>query len=142
MNSLKEYGDLFERLDLTELSVKEGDFELTLKKKSVVLAENAKVGVASEKAAIENAVSEEEPKAQIPAGTEVKAPLLGIFSGKIGEKQPVKIGDKVKKGDILCTIEAMKMLNEVEAPADGVITDISAKDGDLVEYNQVLFKIA
>ena len=141
MNSLKDYGDLFKDLDLTELSVKDGDFELTLKKKNYVLSETV-LPVNNQQTAAPSEEKVPETIQETTPGTEVKAPLLGIFSGKIGEKQPVKIGDKVKKGDVLCTIEAMKMLNEVEAPADGVITDISAKDGDLVEYNQVLFKIA
>ena len=129
MNSLKDYGDLFERLGLSELKVEEGDFKLTLRKKEKSL----EATVISEKKEIE-----EKPEHQ---GTEVKAPLLGIFYGKVGEKRPLVIGDKVKKGDCLCTIEAMKMLNEVLSPTDGEIMEIIAKEGDLVEYNQTLFII-
>lgn len=126
MNSLKDYGDLFERLGLSELSVEEGDFKLTLKKK-----------INSAKPVITPPIEEKVTK----KGTEVKAPLLGIFYGKVGEKEPLKVGDMVRKGECICTIEAMKMLNEVLAPVDGEIKEITASDGDLVEYNQVLFVI-
>ncbi len=147
MNSLNDYGDLFERLGLTELSVKEGDFELTLKKKAdiseaVVVRENAEETPQKNNNVIRIDGGKTNPKGQSKQGTEVKAPLLGIFYGKVGEKEPVKVGDKVKKGDCLCTIEAMKMLNEVLSPIDGEIVEISAKDGELVEYNQMLFVVA
>ena len=53
----------------------------------------------------------------------------------------MKEGDAVKEGDILCTIEAMKMMNEVRSPIDGIVKKVLASEGDLVEYNQVLFVI-
>ena len=139
MNSLKDYGDLFERLDLTELSVEEGDFKLTLKKKINTISVNK--NMIEDDSHNSQAVSEKEAEKTVQQGTEVKSPLLGIFYGKVGEREPLKIGDKVHKGDCICTIEAMKMLNEVQAPVDGEIKEILAKEGDLVEYNQVLFVI-
>ncbi len=136
MNSLKEYGDLFERLGLSELSVEEGDFKLTLKKKIKGCE------ISDRQEIIEKIKPEEKTEQKVTKkGTEVKAPLLGIFYGKVGEKEPLKVGDKVSKGDCLCTIEAMKMLNEVSSPIDGEIKAISAKEGELVEYNQTLFII-
>ena len=139
MNSLKDYGDLFERLGLTELSVEEGDFRLTLKKKINIVTDIK--NVAEDNSHNSESLTEKIPEKAVSQGTEVKAPLLGIFYGKVGEKEPLKIGDKVHKGDCICTIEAMKMLNEVQAPVDGEIKEILAKEGDLVEYNQVLFVI-
>ena len=53
----------------------------------------------------------------------------------------VRIGTKVKKGDILCILEAMKLMNEIQAEKDGTIVDICAKNGDVVEFGQVLFKV-
>ena len=53
----------------------------------------------------------------------------------------MQIGSKVKKGDVLCIIEAMKLLNEITAEADGEIVDICVNNGDIVEYGQVLYKI-
>ena len=53
----------------------------------------------------------------------------------------VKVGDRVKKGDVLCIIEAMKLMNEIESDVDGEIVEICCNDEDLVEYGSVLFKI-
>ena len=71
-------------------------------------------------------------------GTEIKAPLLGVF---YANEVPVKEGDEVKKGDVLCSIEAMKMMNEVRSSADGKVLKILAENGALVEYHQTLFVI-
>ncbi len=73
----------------------------------------------------------------VPAGDTVKAPLLGIFHPSAGGTERT-VGDRVKKGEAICTIEAMKMMNEVAAPRDGVIRAILPKDGALVEFDQDL----
>jgi len=74
---------------------------------------------------------------------EVKSPIVGVFyTAPQPEAMPfVNIGSKVKKGDVLCIIEAMKLLNEITAEHDGEIADICIKNGDIVEYGQALFKI-
>ena len=58
-----------------------------------------------------------------------------------GEKPFVQVGDRVKKGQVLCILEAMKLMNEYTAPQDGKIVDICVTDGQLAEYGQCLFKI-
>lgn len=72
---------------------------------------------------------------------EIKAPLVGTFYQAPGpDDQPyVKVGKQVKKGDVVGIIEAMKLMNEVVAPQDGVILSIDATDGNMVQYGQVLF---
>lgn len=74
---------------------------------------------------------------------EVKSPMVGMFyQAPSPEAEPyVRVGSKVKKGDVLCVIEAMKLLNEITADTDGEIVDICIENGQLVEYGQVLFKI-
>ena len=74
---------------------------------------------------------------------EVKSPLVGVFYAAPSPDSEtfVSIGSRVKKGDVLCIIETMKLLNEITAEVDGEIVDICVKDGDVVEYGQVLFKI-
>ncbi len=69
--------------------------------------------------------------------------MVGVFySSPSPEAEPfVKVGSKVKKGDVLCIIEAMKLLNEINADTDGEIVDICVNNGDVVEYGQPLFKI-
>ena len=73
----------------------------------------------------------------------IKSPMVGTFYGRPSPKadQFVKVGYKVKKGDILCIVEAMKLMNEIESEYDGEVVEILAKDDDMVEYGQVLIKI-
>lgn len=75
--------------------------------------------------------------------TAVRAPMVGVFyaAPSPGAEPFVHVGFKVKKGETLCVIEAMKVMNEVTAEADGEIVDICVKDGDLVEYGCCLMKI-
>ena len=73
----------------------------------------------------------------------VKSPMVGIFyTAPSPEAEPfVKVGSKVKKGDTLCIIEAMKLMNDVVAEEDGEIVEICAENGALVEFGQILFKL-
>lgn len=90
-----------------------------------------------------------EPAAQAPAaapepkGTEVTAPMVGVFyaAPAPGDEPFVRVGSKVKAGETLCIIEAMKVLNEVTAEADGEVLEICVADGDLVEFGSCLMRI-
>lgn len=85
-------------------------------------------------------VKSEEPKVQ---GNIVKSPMVGTFYSKSSPTAEVfvKVGSKVKKGDTLCIIEAMKLMNEIESEFDGEIVEILANDDEMVEYGQALFVI-
>lgn len=74
---------------------------------------------------------------------EIKCPMVGVFySAPSPESDPyVKIGSFVKKGDILCVIEAMKLLNELNSDIDGEIAEVCVENGQVVEYGQTLFKL-
>lgn len=78
-----------------------------------------------------------------PEGNVVKSPMVGTFYSKSSPTAEsfVKIGSKVKKGDTLCIIEAMKLMNEIESEFDGEIVDILVNDDEMVEYGQALFVI-
>jgi acetyl-CoA carboxylase biotin carboxyl carrier protein len=73
----------------------------------------------------------------------VKSPMVGTFYSKSSPdaKEYVEVGSKVKKGDILCIVEAMKLMNEIESEFDGEIVEICVKDGEMVDYGKPLFKI-
>jgi len=75
--------------------------------------------------------------------TEVKSPLVGVYysAPSPDAENFVSIGSKVKKGDVLCIIETMKLMNEITAEQDGEIVDICVKNGDIAEFGQVLFKM-
>jgi len=89
--------------------------------------------------------AEEAPAAEAPKSTalEVKSPMVGTFykSPEPGAKAYVSVGDRVSKGQILCIIEAMKIMNEIESEYTGVIKENLAEDAQPVEYGQVLYKI-
>ncbi len=165
MNSLEEYGAIFEKLGLTELEVQDGDFKLKLRKEVAACgdrsfltknfegleggSQSSRYGNGFESNntshnftdSVNSALSNE-PQKEIERGEAIKSPLLGIFYELSGDKKAIKEGDSVREGDVLCTIEAMKMMNEVKATKSGIIKKICAKDGDLVEYNQELFIVA
>ena len=88
------------------------------------------------------APAEEEP-IDLSHTTAVRAPMVGVFyaAPAPGAEPFVQVGSKVKKGDTLCVIEAMKVMNEVTAEQDGEIVDICVKDGGLVEYGCCLMKV-
>ena len=144
-NSLKDYEEMFQRLSLSELEVEDGGFKLRMKKEwkasvPAAVAPESAVQIQASEMALE-AAKEAEPEAGVISGVEVKAPLLGVFYGAVGGKRAVEAGDKVEKGDVLCTLEAMKMMNEVKAPVSGTVKQVLAAEGDLVEFDQVLFVI-
>jgi acetyl-CoA carboxylase biotin carboxyl carrier protein len=87
----------------------------------------------------------EAPAAQEPkgGGNDVKSPMVGTFysAPEPGAKPYVSVGSRVSKGQILCIIEAMKIMNEIESEVAGVVTEVLASDAQPVEYGQPLFRI-
>ncbi len=86
-----------------------------------------------------------QPKAE-PAKSnllEVKSPMVGTYYGapEPGAKPYLSVGDRISKGQILCIIEAMKIMNEIESEFDGLVKEIAAENAHPVEYGQVLFRI-
>ena len=100
--------------------------------------------VAAAPAAASAAAGEAAPAAEateeLPAGTPVKSPLVGTFYSSPAPDAPpfVLVGQKVKEGDTLFIIEAMKTMNEIKSPCDGTVARILAQPGDMVEYNQTV----
>ena len=88
----------------------------------------------------------EAPAAPAPeaAGKEVPAPMVGVVYLQANpDADPyVQVGDSVKKGQVLCLIEAMKLMNEIVAPQDGVVSAILVENENIVEYGQALFRIS
>jgi acetyl-CoA carboxylase biotin carboxyl carrier protein len=85
------------------------------------------------------------PKAEAPksAALEIKSPMVGTFytAPEPGAKPYVSVGDRISKGQIVCIIEAMKIMNELESEFDGVVREINVSDAHPVEYGQVLYRI-
>ena len=100
---------------------------------------------ASQPTPAESVPAIEPPAAREPrvGGNEVKSPMVGTFysAPEPGAKPYVSVGSRVSKGQILCIIEAMKIMNEIESEFDGVVREMVAQDAQPVEYGQVLFRI-
>lgn len=128
--------------DIDTFEYKEGEFSITLHsaKKGTSTAVNA-AGVPLELPSADPVDASEE------AGDDsvlIKSPLVGTFyDAPASESKPfVKIGDHVKKGQVLAIVEAMKMMNEIESVCDGTVSEILVSNGSPVEYGQPLFKIS
>ncbi len=91
----------------------------------------------------ENLETAQTPKPSDPNLYNVTSPMLGVFySSPSPESESfVKVGDKVKKGDVLCIIEAMKLMNEIASEREGIIEEVCLSNGEIVEYGKTMFKI-
>ena len=89
------------------------------------------------------AAEAEETNVDFNRTREIKSPMVGVFyAAPSPDAKPfVEVGSKVKKGDVVCIVEAMKLMNEISAEFDGEVVDICVHNGDVVEYGQTLFKL-
>ena len=151
---LAEIADVMEDRGLTRVRVEEPDgtaveLERASVAQPVAVPMPMPSAMAAQVAAPTVAPAAPEPATQTPAaapepkGTEVTAPMVGVFyaAPAPGDEPFVRVGSKVKAGETLCIIEAMKVLNEVTAEADGEVLEICVADGDLVEFGSCLMSI-
>lgn len=140
---LAEIADVMEDRGLTRVRVEEPDgTAVELERASAAQPVAVPVPMPSAVAA-PVAAPATAPAAPEPMGTEVTAPMVGVFyaAPAPGDEPFVHVGSKVKAGETLCIIEAMKVLNEVTAEADGEVLEICVADGDLVEFGSCLMRI-
>lgn len=134
--TIKELAQLMDEMELTVLSYASPDESIRLER-GAVAAPTIPVAPAAEAQMRQETIK---TNAKL---FEVKSPTVGTFynAPEPGKSPYVQVGDTVRKGDILCLIEAMKMLNELTAERDGVIVEICAENQQIVEYGQPLFQI-
>ncbi len=132
---------------LTEISLEDGEQAITLRKEIVVasapqVVASAPVAAAAPVAPAASTDSKPAEKAA-PKGTPITSPMVGTFyKSPSPDAEPfVKVGSTVKKGDIVCIVEAMKMMNEIESEISGTVTEICVEDGQPVEFGQVLLYV-
>jgi len=131
---LKELIALLTDNGLTEISISEGEDGVTIRKES----SNA-VKYTPESVQIQPVVPSDEPKVEDEKRKSITAPMVGTFYSSADSTSPlVEIGQTIKQGDVVCVIEAMKLMNEIEAEISGKVVEICVNDGDPVEYGQVL----
>lgn len=162
LETLRGFADLMEERGLTRIKLEEPDLTLELEREGASTAQPpawpafppampaawpaapaAPAAAPAAPAAVAEPAAPAAPAPVASGATEVCAPMVGVFyvAPSPGAEPFVHVGSKVKKGETLCILEAMKLMNEVVAECDGEIAEICASDGDLVEYGRVLFRI-
>ena len=159
LNEIKDLMAQFDQSSLREFSYKSGTDELQFSKNEARMASEAPAKVAPVPTAVvaspvvsapstpvESAVEEAPAPAETtvaPEGDVVESPLVGVAYLAAGPDKPafVTVGDSVKKGQTLVIIEAMKVMNEIPAPKDGVVTEILVSNEEMVEFGKGLVRI-
>ena len=145
LRKLKTLIDLVSESNVSELEITEAEGKVRIVKSSgapLVMQQPAMMMTAPLAAPAAAAPNVEVPVAA-PAGHAVKSPMVGTFyrSSSPGAKAFVEVGSVVREGETICIIEAMKILNEIEADKSGTVTKILSENGQAVEYGQPLFMI-
>ena len=130
---IKELVDNLEEFKLTELEYSEKDTKIKVSRQSKV----------SQNITPEIIIEKSNKKTEPVSGTEIKSPIIGTayLAPEPGAKKFVESGKKIKKGDTVMIVEAMKTMNHVPSPKDGVVKSINVEDGQPVEYGQTLVVI-
>lgn len=141
--AIERLANLMKDTGLTALELTEGETMLRLERQGApapLAVPPAPVAPAAEASGF---FAPSSPAAPQKEGTLVVSPTVGVFyaAPSPDSKPYVEVGDTVKKGDVLCVIEAMKLMNEISAEVDGTIAEVCIGNGQVVEFNQPLFRI-
>lgn len=146
LRKVKTLIDLVQQSDITELEITEGEERVRISRGAVLMHPQTVAAPVMMPSALAASSELAVPAAEVvaePQGFVLKSPMVGSFyrSSSPGGKAFVDVGQSVKTGETVCIIEAMKLLNEIEAGADGVIKEILIENGQPVEYGQPLMVI-
>ncbi|WP_260958789.1 acetyl-CoA carboxylase biotin carboxyl carrier protein [Pseudomonas citri] len=151
IRKVKKLIELLEESGIDELEIKEGEESVRISRHSKTPAQpfyapapvHVPAAAPAPAAPAAAAAAPAAPAAPALNGTVARSPMVGTFYRKSSPTSPafVEVGQTVKKGDTLCIVEAMKMMNHIEAETSGVIESILVEDGQPVEYDQPLFTI-
>ena len=143
IRKIKTLIEMLEASNLNEIEVSQGEESVRISKSSgeIKVLQDSNIGINNESQSI-NKIDNNHIENEIK-GNQVTSPIVGTFYRKPSpDKEPfVKVGDIVNKGDVLCIIEAMKMMNEIKSEFDGKISSIEVDDGQPVEFGQTIIVI-
>ena len=143
IRKIKTLIEMLEASNLNEIEVSQGEESVRISKSSgeIKVLQDSNIGINNEPQSI-NKIDNNQIENEIK-GNQVTSPIVGTFYRKPSpDKEPfVKVGDIVNKGDVLCIIEAMKMMNEIKSEFDGKISSIEVDDGQPVEFGQTTIVI-
>lgn len=149
IKEIKEVLQLMKEHELAEIEIEKDGLKLKVRKlaSGQMAVETLPMAVSkaapAAQAAPAAAPAEAKPAPAVDTGTVVRSPMVGTFYTSPAPDQPsyISVGQKVKAGDVLCIIEAMKLMNEIKCEFAGTVTEIMAQNGKPVEFDQALFKI-
>ncbi|MGB1240479.1 MAG: acetyl-CoA carboxylase biotin carboxyl carrier protein [Candidatus Pelagibacter sp.] len=135
-NIIKELSDYLDEFNLTEIEITEKDTKIKVSKNNVSIS-NQPVQTSPNTQNVNQSVSE---KPSVKSGTEITSPIIGTayHAPEPGAKKFVEVGKKIKKGDTIMIVEAMKTMNHVPSTQDGVVKEICVEDGHPVEFGQTI----
>ncbi|MBK1877930.1 acetyl-CoA carboxylase biotin carboxyl carrier protein [Pelagicoccus mobilis] len=154
IKEIKQIVDLMKRSDLTEFAVEEENFKLQIKRATETQAQPQIVSYAAPAPAAPAPAAPAAPATPAPAAptapaaddnaTYVTSPMVGTFYSAPSPDSPAfaKVGDSVKEDSVVCIIEAMKIMNEIQAEVSGKIAEVLVENGQPVEFGQKLFRLA
>ena len=133
---IKELSDYLKEFNLTEIEITEKDTKIKVSKNNVSISNQPQVISPSSTATSSVPIQSQNTK----SGTEITSPIIGTayHAPEPGAKKFVEIGKKIKKGDTIMIVEAMKTMNHVPSTADGVVKEICVEDGQAVEFGQTI----
>ena len=142
IKNIKSLAEIVNNFNLTSIEVEEGETKIKIERNIGGAVQASAVPSAPVYISAEAEVSNVNTPA-VSGGKEVTAPMIGVFyAAPSPDDEPyVTVGSKVKKGDVLCIIEAMKLMNEITSEYDGEIVEICVQNEQVVEYGQPIFKI-
>ena len=143
LNEIKDLMAQFDQSSLKEFSYKNGTDELLFSKNEAKLVAEASQAPQAQTTPVVEVVSESSASESVAEGDLVESPLVGVAYLAAGPDKSnfVSVGDTVKKGQTLVIIEAMKIMNEIPAPKDGVVTEILVENEEMVEFGKGLVRI-
>lgn len=143
LNEIKDLMAQFDQSSLKEFSYKNGTDELVFSKNEAKLVAEASPAPQAQTTPVVEVVSESSASESVAEGNLVESPLVGVAYLAAGPDKSnfVSVGDTVKKGQTLVIIEAMKIMNEIPAPKDGVVTEILVENEEMVEFGKGLVRI-
>ena len=133
---IKELSDYLKEFNLTEIEITEKDTKIKVSKNNVSISNQPQV-ISPSSPATSSASTQTQ---NIKSGTEITSPIIGTayHAPEPGAKKFVEIGKKIKKGDTIMIVEAMKTMNHVPSTADGIVKEICVEDGQPVEFGQTI----
>lgn len=143
---IEKLANLIDEKSLSEIILEDGEQAITIKREinqTVVQSANP-VAIMPQTPQVQSAKEETvQENTSSPKGTPITSPMVGAFyaAPSPGAKPFVKVGDVVSAGQVVCIVEAMKLMNEIESEVSGKVTQICVEDGQSVEYGQVLMYI-